>query len=113
MVGTFRELKDAEEALKAIEAVKDYVLHNEYDYANSDRYPEGVLKLLQELQLYVIQPRELDQFLYEFHVKTEKKRVIVTTDETEISGIMKILIENGGWVEVYSAHQYSDTGEGR
>lgn len=113
MIGTFRDVASAEEASKAIEEVRDFVSRNSDDNSGSDRYSDGALELLRRLDLYIIQPRELDQFGYEFRVKTDKERVVVSTDETEISGIMKILVENGGRVEIYSAHQYEDTGEGR
>jgi hypothetical protein len=56
---------------------------------------------------------ELEQFVYEVSVKLDNNKVVVTTDEIEISGFFKVLFDHGARVEIYSAHQYRDTGYGR
>jgi len=35
-------------------------------------------------------------------------RIVVTTDELEVSGFLKLMVDKGAKVEVYSAHDYPD-----
>jgi Family of unknown function (DUF6375) len=59
--------------------------------------------------LYSIGPPELEQFNYDVHVEQKANTLILTTDESEVSAFLKLLIERGAKVEVYSAHDYPDS----
>ena len=39
----------------------------------------------------------------------EEDTLVLRTDDIEISAVLKIMVENGARVEVYSAHTYTDT----
>lgn len=39
--------------------------------------------------------------------------MILTTDESEVSAFLKVMIQKEAKVEVYSAHDYPDTEYGR
>jgi hypothetical protein len=39
-------------------------------------------------------------------------KVVINTDEIEVSAFLKLLIDNGAKVEVYSAHDYPDEKDG-
>lgn len=113
MIGHFQSKLEAEDAEAAIEKMGKYLSESEERYDGEDRFSEGMLALLSELKLHTFHPSELDQFTYDVSVKLKENRVIITTDESDISVFLKVLIEHGAKVEVYSAHTYPDTGEGR
>ncbi|EUA59807.1 hypothetical protein I550_2955 [Mycobacterium intracellulare 1956] len=36
---------------------------------------------------------------------------MITTDESDVQALLKVLLDGGARVEVYSAHDYPDTAE--
>jgi hypothetical protein len=79
----------------------------------SDRYTDGMLDLLGKVSVHSVGPAELEQFAYDVTVKVEENQVVVTTEEIDVSAFLKVLIDKGARVEVYSAHDYPGTGHGR
>ena len=118
MIGQFRAVDDA---IKAKEAIDEITKQVDADVdaklmiigEPSNRYTDNMLKLLGRLQIHSIGPTELEQFAYDVKVKVDDDRVIMTTDEVDVSAFLKILLDSGARVEVYSAHEYSDTQYGR
>lgn len=53
----------------------------------------------------------LDQFNYDFNAALENDRLVVRTDETDISALLKFMIDKGARVEVYSAHDHPTPSE--
>jgi hypothetical protein len=47
-----------------------------------------------------------EQLLYDYTVRREGDRLVITTEEYDTNAIMKILLHNGAKVEVYSAHDH-------
>ena len=78
-----------------------------------DRFTDRMLEVLRAANLYILGPAELEQLLYDVHVDVDGNKVVITTDEIDISVFLKVLIEKGARVEVYSAHDYPDTEYGR
>lgn len=79
----------------------------------NDRYSDEVLKLLSDLNIHSIGPRELEQFLYDLDVRRDGDSIVVTTDETDVQALLKVLLDKGARIEVYSAHDHPGTGYGR
>jgi hypothetical protein len=69
-----------------------------------------MLTLLRAADLYSLGPSELEQFSYDATVKVKGSEVIVKTDEVDVSAFLKVLLDKGARIEVYSAHEYPDTG---
>jgi hypothetical protein len=113
MVGHFQSRSNAEEAQAAIDQISKYLTDSQESYEDGGRYSSQMLDLLMNLKIHSIQPRELDQFTYDVSTELKEDKIIVTTDESDISAFLKILIEFEAKVEVYSAHTYKGTGEGR
>jgi Family of unknown function (DUF6375) len=118
MIGHFREARDAEKAKELIDRLTEQVIA-EPDVYRSDASPqdhsfsEAMLELLKASNLYSLGPAELEQFSYDARARVEGSDVIVTTEEVEVSAFLKLLLDKGARVEVYSAHDYPDTGYGR
>ena len=119
MIGHFREAGDATSAWEMIERISEQANLDRdsgligYE-GRTDRFSDGMRDLLYySLQIMTLGPVDLEQFLYEVNVSVDEDKVIVTTDEADVSAFLKVLMNNGARVEVYSAHEYRDTGYGR
>ncbi|MEM5790299.1 MAG: DUF6375 family protein [Syntrophobacteraceae bacterium] len=121
MIGRFKDAEDAARAKDIIENLIEQVRADEHDGLLilgecSDRYTTGMLELLRKLRVHSVGPDELQQFALDvdMKVKPEKKNeLVLTTEEIDISAFLKVLIDTGARVEVYSAHDYPDTDYGR
>lgn len=118
MIGHF---KDATEATKAKEIIDELMKQVAEDQdkgilvlgSPSERYGKEMLDLLGRLNVASIAPRELEQFAYEVSVKVQGAKILLTTEEIDISAFLKVMFDCGARIEVYSAHDYPDTGHGR
>ncbi len=113
MIGHFRSKAEAEEAHDAIDRIKQYLIDSKESYEDGTRFSKPLRDLMMDLKLHSIVPREIDQFNYDARTKLEEDRIVVTTDESDFSAFLKILVEYNARVEVYSAHTYTGTDEGR
>ena len=112
MIGTFKETRDAELAKQLIDELVDHV-RNEPPKSQDDdprefRFSKATMDFMIGAKLSTIGASELEQFLYDVHVDIEGSKIVLKTDESEVSGFLKLLIEKGARVEVYSAHDYPD-----
>ncbi|MBK5292705.1 MAG: hypothetical protein JJE04_13625 [Acidobacteriia bacterium] len=119
MIGRFTDAGAAASAKEIIDKLTEHVRDEsqageiEIGGHHIDRFSERMLNLLRELEIYDVSPVELEQFGYDFDVKVDGDKVVLTTDESDVSAFLKVLIDKGARVEVYSAHNYPDTAHGR
>ena len=117
MIGRFKDASDATRAKQAIDRLTDHV-YAEVEAGRMEvgqptgRYDDAVSVLLGELAVYSIGPAELEQFAYSATVSLDGTEVVLETDEIEVSAFLKVLIDKGARVEVFSAHDYPDNGHG-
>lgn len=111
MIGSFKNVSDAQVAKDLIEALIDEV-SGEPDTFDDDpkevRFSPKMLDFLLKSNLMTVGAAELDQFKYDFRVEMTDNKVVLTTDESEVSAFLKVMLEKGAKVEVYSAHDYPD-----
>jgi hypothetical protein len=113
MIGHFKSPEDAEETQKLIEQLSEG-LSDKIDIGTPyNRFSDDVLDLLRETNCNILGPSELEHFLYDTHTQVEGDKIILTTDESEVSAFFKLMITKGAKVEMYSAHDYPDTEYGR
>ncbi len=118
MIGHFKEAKDASEAMETIEKFTKQVSKDVDDGfiqfgGRNDRYSEGMLALFVNSKVHSIGPSEVEQFAMEITSKEKGNDVVITTDESEVSAFLKLLVDLGAKVEVFSAHFHKGTGYGR
>ena len=117
MIGHFKEAQDAEEVKELFSQlagqVRDDADQSQTNTVPQDRFTDRMLEVLRAANLYILGPAELEQLLYDVQVDVDGNKVVITTDEIDISVFLKVLIEKGARVEVYSAHDYPDTEYGR
>lgn len=117
MVGRFRDAATAETVIGIIEKLTSALRSEETAGRLTigeprDRYSDEVMSLLLDLRIHNLGPAELEQFLYEVTVRRDGDKVVIKTDEIEVQALMKVLLTNGARVQVYSAHEHSDTDDG-
>lgn len=111
LIGRFKQAKDAEKVEKSIDklsaqASKDDSHTIAFGNPEDQRFSDEMLSLLCSLNLYTLAPADLGQLVSEHHLRREGDRITVTTDESEVSAFVKLFIEAGAKVEVFSAHDY-------
>ncbi|OGP56886.1 MAG: hypothetical protein A2V67_01310 [Deltaproteobacteria bacterium RBG_13_61_14] len=118
MIGRFKEVGDAEAAKEVIDRLTEQARDDEragktHIGETPDRYTDGMLDLLSKLNVASVNPVELEQFLYDVKTTLRNDEIVLTTEENEVSAFLKVMIDKGARVEVYSAHDHPGTGYGR
>ena len=118
MIGRFADAMEATRAKEIIDQLTRQVSadHDEGTIvlgSPSERYSNEMLSLLGRLNIMSIGSLELEQFLYDVRVEVEGSNLILTTDEIDISAFLKVMLDEGARIEVYSAHNHPDTEYGR
>ena len=118
MIGKFDEDREASQAFAAIKQIMERagadVKSGLLEVGDPpDRYTNAMMKLAEDMRLYSLHPAEFEQFVYDVAVDLEDDKIVITTDEADVSAFLKILVDRGARVEVYSAHDHTDTGYGR
>lgn len=118
MIGRFKDAGDASKAKEVIERLTEQVNADVEAggiviSGRTDRFTDAMLDLLTKVNVHSIGPAELEQFAYDVNVKVDSDQVVVTTDEIDVSAFLKVLLDKGARVEVFSAHDYAGTGYGR
>ena len=113
MIGHFKSADDAKKTQNLIEQLTEG-LRGKIDIGTyRDRFGDDVMELLRETNCYNLSPSELEHFLYDSHTQVDGDKIVLTTDESEVSAFFKLMINNGAKVEIYSAHDYPDAEYGR
>ncbi len=117
MIGHFKEACDAREAKRLIDQLIERVAREaKSDQGNTvpgNRFTDAMLELMKEAKLYILNPAELEQLLYDVRIDVEDNKIVMTTDEVDVLAFLKVLLDKGARVEVYSAHDYPGKGYGR
>jgi hypothetical protein len=118
MIGHFKDHGAAEKAKELIDAFTENVNADLDDHlmvmgTPGNRFSDRMLALLTKVSVHIISPSEMEQFAYDFRARVDGNKVVLTTDESEVSAFLKLLVEKGARVEVYSAHEYPNTEYGR
>ena len=118
MIGHFESVDDATKAKEIIDALAKQVREDESSGSltighPSERYSDPMLDLLGKLNINSIGSSELEQFVYDIRIEAQGNNLVLTTDELDVSAFLKVMVDKGARVEVYSAHDYPDTAYGR
>lgn len=116
MIGRFKSAADAARAKQTIDSLAGAVNAEFREGSLSfgslpERFSEKMRELLEREKIYSIAPHELEQFAEDVNVNHNGTEVKIGTDEIEVSAFMKVLIDRGAKLEIYSAHSYPDEGK--
>lgn len=111
IIGTFKDASAANEANSVLEQVTQAAEAAERAGSlkvggTNTSYPPGFLDLLAKLDLMDFGYDDAARLLLEWHARLDGNRFIITTEETEIGALLKVLINHGAKIEVYSAHEH-------
>lgn len=111
LIGRFKRAQDAEKIEKDIDILSAQALKDDshsvaFAEPEDQRFSDEMLLLLNTLNIKTLGPTELGQLVSEHHLRREDNRITITTDEAEVSAFVKLFIEAGAKVEVFSAHDY-------
>jgi hypothetical protein len=114
MIGHFKDVTSATKAKEVIDRLSEQASEDlsageiETD-GSTKRYTKGMMEVLETVKVYDIGPPEMEQFVYDAHVDLKGDQIRITTDESDVTAFIKVLLNNGARVEVFSAHHYPDT----
>ncbi|WP_122581034.1 DUF6375 family protein [Pseudomonas viridiflava] len=111
LIGKFKRAQDAERVVKDIDKLsaqseQDDSYSIPYAGPESQKFSDDMLALLCSLNLNTLGPADLGQLLSDHQLSRDGDKITVTTDEAEVSAFVKLFIEAGAKVEVFSAHDY-------
>lgn len=111
LIGRFKRAQDAEKLEKDIDklsaqASKDDSASILFAKPEDQRFSDEMLTLLRSLKLNTLGPADPGQLVFDHHLDRKGDRITVTTDEAEVSAFVKLFIEAGAKVEIFSAHDY-------
>lgn len=113
MIGKFKNSEDAKKTKELIDQLTEGLKDKINVGKSQDRYHDNVMGLLRKIDCYILSPTELEQFLYDTCTQVEDDKIILTTNESEVSAFFKLMIHKGAKVEIYSAHDYPEAEYGR
>ena len=114
MIGYFAD----ESAAKATEVIFDRLRErvytelddNTFDPGVSDSLSDEMGHVLRELNLWSMGPRDIDNFAYDHSVRREGSSLVLTTDENEVGGFLKLMVDQDARIEIFSLHTHDDAG---
>jgi Family of unknown function (DUF6375) len=118
MIGRFKNAGDAkqvEEVIQKIAAQVDVDADSNLIQfgGETSRFTSKMLDLMVSLNVTSVGPSELEQFRYDISRKRTGSEILLTTDEVDVSAFIKLFIDFGAKVEVFSAHHHPGSGHGR
>ncbi len=113
MVGTFKTIDDATKTKELAERLSELLQHKVELNGQTTRFPEDVREILCNENVHILAPQEIEHFSYEHSLDQDKEKLVYTSEDSEFSAFLKLFIDKGAKVEVYSAHDYPETEHGR
>lgn len=114
MIGEFKTEEDAKRVIELIEtlsanAQSDLAEGIVDSWAKSERYSETTEATLRELKLYNLSPADISDFA-NFNPSIERVGNVLRfrSDDVEIGAFVKLMVDKGAKVQIYSAHDYPD-----
>jgi hypothetical protein len=114
LIGHFTDTSAAESAMELInrlKSVSEEVFADETWYSSDERFLPALRTALYELGIYDMGGADIDNFQYGHTISRQGVDVTIHTDEGEIQGFIKAFLKLGARIQIYSRHDWTDTGE--
>ncbi len=108
MIGRFKDAATAESTKETIDKLTRFSSSPGAKATSLDRFSDEALGFLKDIEFHSIAPNELEQFGYDVSSEIKDNQITLETDEIEVSGYLKLFIDRGARIEVYSAHDFPD-----
>jgi hypothetical protein len=114
MIGEFKSEQDAERVYHLIETLRESagsdLSENVIDFGGrNEEFSSATEARLRELKLYGMSPSDIADFAL-VNTSIDKSGAVLRfrTDDVDIGGFVKLMVDHGAKVHVYSAHSYPD-----
>ena len=118
MIGSFATPEDAEVAVKELAQLRDRI-QDAFDYDRFDDnpmsvYEDGPLReILMKFDLYNFSYEDIEHLTRDHTVRRIGSQMMIHTDELDVNGFLKFMIDKHIRVEVCSAHDFPDASPGQ
>ncbi len=111
IIGKFKTTSQASDSLSLIKQLTDIALADQdagliTPGAPAKKFSDKMLSAITQGNGVPLSYQDPEQLLYEYELMQEEQNVIITTEELSVEVFLKILIQNGARVEIYSAHDH-------
>lgn len=111
LIGRFKSARDAEQLENLLgklakQAEKDETYTVSHADPDEQRFSDGMRALLDGSRLYSFRPDEVEQFASDHNVKRNDSTITIRTEEVDLSAFIKLFVDAGARVEVFSGHDY-------
>lgn len=119
MIGRFVDQVAARATLETFEqlqrTVSDLVAADKIDlgWDSEGLVSDELRQALSDLNLYSLGVSDVANFAYDYSLEQDGETLKIWTDEGEVQGFLKLLILRGARVEVFSSHDWTESGEPR
>lgn len=103
IVGSFKTETDAQ---KAVNCFNDLLAVEHKDKGSNPYFSDEIMDVIKKHNFHTFNENDPDQLDYFYKLEADGNEIVVDTDEVEIQALMKILLNYGAKVEVYSKHDY-------
>lgn len=114
MIGEFKTAADAEQVLELIhiitnQASKDQANDIITTWGKTEQYSPDMEELLRKLNLYSTSPSDVADFVYlDVSIEQHGNALHFRTDDIDIGGFVKLMVQKGAKVQVFSAHHHPE-----
>lgn len=107
MIGRFATAEQAKSAWDAIERMQTQISEDmaagRLDVDKSHRFTKGITDVLREINLHSLSAGEAEDFGCNVHIRQENEQLLLHTDDIDIGGFIKLMVDRGAKVEVWCA----------
>ncbi|MBR7828877.1 hypothetical protein KDK95_21385 [Actinospica sp. MGRD01-02] len=116
LIGTFETASGAEaaeERMKALKTLAEAEWSDDAWHSSVERMPEAIVDELIKLNLPTMGRYDVDNYAFEHSVERDATIVRIATEESEIQGFLKVMLQLGARVQVFSRHEWNEDGTPR
>lgn len=117
MIGEFKTVEDAERVYDLINTLSENAQSDLASgiinhWAKNERFSEETEGTLRELKLYNLSPSDIADFA-NLNPSIEKQNNVLRlrSDDIDIGAFVKLMVDQGAKVQVYSSHNYPESDE--
>ncbi|WP_212745249.1 DUF6375 family protein [Cupriavidus sp. 2SB] len=112
LIGRFKHARDAEHVEDLIKKLTDQAQKDEASMLSlaepeDQRFSAEMRQVLIGLEVHSLSPGEIEQFVSDHSLERIDAVITIRTDEADVSAFIKLFVDAGGRVEVFSAHHHS------
>jgi Family of unknown function (DUF6375) len=117
MVGHFTDATKAAATKEKFDRLAEHVTAQldegtmDVGWGAEERMNESLLQALTDLGLYDLSVTDASNFAYDFDTTQDGSRLTLSTDEGAVQGFLKVMLDAGARIEVFSRHNWTEAGD--